>query len=99
MSRADKYLDDSVLDTLENTLRPGSASNPVREYAVQVRNALLYAYDAITNCFLMLDVFGPNAHEHPKFQAYVRELQDKIVQPWIKGRYNADFEPPEDYEP
>jgi hypothetical protein len=60
---------------------------------------LLYAYDAITNCFLMLDVFGPNAHEHPKFQAYVRELQDKIVQPWIKGRYNAAFEPPEDYEP
>jgi len=47
----------------------------------------------------MLDVFGPNAHEHPKFQAYVRELQDKIVQPWIKGRYNAAFEPPEDYEP
>ncbi|WP_249583369.1 hypothetical protein [Pseudomonas viridiflava] len=40
VSRADK--DDSVLDKLENTLRPGSASNPVREYAVQVRNALMF---------------------------------------------------------
>ncbi|WP_226501005.1 site-specific integrase [Pseudomonas sp. MWU16-30322] len=43
VSREDKYLDDAVLDTLEITLRPGSASNPVREYAVQVRNALMFA--------------------------------------------------------
>ncbi|SEM64997.1 Phage integrase family protein [Pseudomonas sp. NFIX51] len=48
VSREEKYLDDSVLDTLENTLRPGSASNPVREYAVQVRNALMFAILRIT---------------------------------------------------
>jgi integrase len=48
VSREDKYLDDSVLDTLEITLRPGSANNPVREYAVQVRNALMFAILRIT---------------------------------------------------
>ncbi|WP_339428435.1 tyrosine-type recombinase/integrase [Pseudomonas sp. RA_105y_Pfl1_P41] len=48
VSREDKYLDDSALDTLEITLRPGSASNPVREYAVQVRNALMFAILRIT---------------------------------------------------
>ncbi|WP_460059395.1 tyrosine-type recombinase/integrase [Pseudomonas sp. S2_A05] len=48
VSREDKYLDDTVLDTLEITLRPGSANNPVREYAVQVRNALMFAILRIT---------------------------------------------------
>ncbi len=48
VSREDKYLDDTVLDTLEITLRPGSANNPVREYAVQVRNALMFTILRIT---------------------------------------------------
>jgi mRNA interferase YafO len=60
---------------------------------------LLYAFDRFTNRYLMLDVFGPNAHEHPQFKAYIRQLQDEIVQPWLVGRYDEAFEPPDDYEP
>lgn len=60
---------------------------------------LLYAHDAVDKRYLMLDVFGPRAHGHPEFAAYVRELQDEIVQPWLVGRYTDAFEPPEDYEP
>ncbi|WDH52769.1 site-specific integrase [Pseudomonas chlororaphis] len=48
VSREDKYLDDSVLDRLEITLRPGADNNPVREYAVQVRNALMFSILRIT---------------------------------------------------
>lgn len=59
---------------------------------------LLYAYDAVESRYLMLDVFGPKAHAHPAFGAYVRHLQETIVQPWLVGRVEA-FEPPEDYEP
>lgn len=48
VSREEKHLDDAVLDTLEAALRPGSDSNPVREYAVQVRNALMFSILRIT---------------------------------------------------
>jgi integrase len=48
ISREDKYLDDSALDRLEITLRPGAENNPVREYAVQVRNALMFSILRIT---------------------------------------------------
>ncbi len=48
ISREDKYLDDSALDSLEITLRPGAENNPVREYAVQVRNALMFSILRIT---------------------------------------------------
>lgn len=59
---------------------------------------LLYATDDVENRFLLLDVFGPNAHVDPEFQAYIRALDDQIVSPWIVGREHF-FEPPEDYEP
>lgn len=48
VSREDKYLDDSALDRLEVALRPGADNNPVREYAVQVRNALMFSILRIT---------------------------------------------------
>ncbi|RZI54576.1 MAG: site-specific integrase, partial [Pseudomonas sp.] len=48
ISREEKHLDDAVLDTLEEALRPGADSNPVREYAVQVRNALMFSILRIT---------------------------------------------------
>ena len=48
VSREEKHLDDAVLDTLEEALRPGSGNNPVREYAVQVRNALMFSILRIT---------------------------------------------------
>lgn len=43
IDRDEKHLDDAVLDELEDVLRPGSEKNPVREYAVQVRNALMFS--------------------------------------------------------
>jgi integrase len=43
VSRDEKYLDDTILDELERVLKPGSANNPVREHAVQVRNALMFS--------------------------------------------------------
>lgn len=46
--REEIYLDDAMLDALEETLRPGSDSNPIREYAVQVRNALMFSILRIT---------------------------------------------------
>lgn len=48
VSREEKHLDDALLDTLEEVLRPGSDSNPVREYAVQVRNALMFSILRVT---------------------------------------------------
>ena len=48
VSRENKYLDDAVLDALEEALKPGSDSNPMREYAVQVRNALMFTILRIT---------------------------------------------------
>lgn len=43
VDREDKHLDDEMLDSLESILRPGSESNPVASYPVQVRNALLFS--------------------------------------------------------
>lgn len=43
IDRDEKHLDDAVLDEMEEVLRPGAEKNPVREYAVQVRNALMFS--------------------------------------------------------
>lgn len=56
---------------------------------------LLYAADDLNSHYLMLDVFGPNAHRAPEFQSYLRTLDHEIVTPWLAGR--SYFEPPEDY--
>lgn len=41
--RDEKHLDDVLLDALEDALKPGSGNNPAHEYAVQVRNALMFS--------------------------------------------------------
>lgn len=46
--RDEKHLDDSVLDSLEKALKPGSENNPAKEYAVQVRNALMFSIMRLT---------------------------------------------------
>lgn len=48
IDRDEKHLDDTVLDALEAALKPGSIKNPVKEYAVQVRNALMFSILRIT---------------------------------------------------
>lgn len=46
--RDEKHLDDSVLDSLEQALKPGAENNPAKEYAVQVRNALMFSILRVT---------------------------------------------------
>ena len=48
IDRDEKHLDDAGLDALEKALRPGSDNNPVHEYAVQVRNALMFSILRVT---------------------------------------------------
>lgn len=38
----ERYLDEAVVEALEQALRPGSKRNPAKEHAVQVRNALMF---------------------------------------------------------
>lgn len=50
-SRADQdeiYLDGALLDKLDDALKPGSELNPVKDYGVQVRNALMIAILRVT---------------------------------------------------
>ncbi|BDH47535.1 integrase [Salmonella enterica subsp. enterica serovar Choleraesuis] len=48
IDRDEKRLDDSDLDALEKALKPGSDNNPAHEYAVQVRNALIFSILRVT---------------------------------------------------
>jgi integrase len=48
IDRDEKRLDDSDLDALEKALKPGSNNNPAHEYAVQVRNALIFSILRVT---------------------------------------------------
>lgn len=48
IDRDEKHLDDADLDALEKALKPGSDNNPVHEYAVQVRNALMFSILRVT---------------------------------------------------
>lgn len=40
--RDERYLDEAVLRKVELALKPGSECNPAKDYAVQVRNALMF---------------------------------------------------------
>lgn len=40
--RSDVHLNDELLDKLEQALKPGSETNPISDYGVQVRNALMF---------------------------------------------------------
>jgi integrase len=42
------YLDEAVVEAVEQALRPGSGHNPVKDYAVQVRNALMFTILRLT---------------------------------------------------
>ncbi|WP_312004973.1 site-specific integrase [Pseudomonas protegens] len=46
--RDEKHLDNVLLDALEDALKPGSGNNPAHEYAVQVRNALMFSILRVT---------------------------------------------------
>lgn len=40
--RSEIHLDDAVLDALEDVIKPGSAANPVADFGLQIRNALMF---------------------------------------------------------
>lgn len=40
--REDKHLEEALLDSLEEVLRPGSPDNPVDDFGLQVRNGLMF---------------------------------------------------------
>lgn len=46
--RSDSHLDDAVLDTVEEILKPGSESNPVADVGLQFRNALMFTILRLT---------------------------------------------------
>lgn len=48
VDRDEKHLDDVLLDALEDALKPGSGNNPTHEYAIQVRNALMFSILRVT---------------------------------------------------
>ncbi|WP_240357257.1 tyrosine-type recombinase/integrase [Pseudomonas hygromyciniae] len=45
---SDSHLDDSVLDMVEEILKPGSESNPVADVGLQFRNALMFTILRLT---------------------------------------------------
>lgn len=46
--RPDVHLDEAVLDALEEIMKPGSSANPVVDFGLQVRNALMFAILRLT---------------------------------------------------
>lgn len=40
--KSEQYLDDAVIDFIAEALKPGSELNPARDYAVQLRNMLMF---------------------------------------------------------
>lgn len=46
--RSDVHLDEAVLDALEEIMKPGSEANPVDNFGLQVRNALMFAILRLT---------------------------------------------------
>lgn len=56
---------------------------------------LLYAYDNAEDRFLLLSVFGPNAHNADHRDSYLRTLKTDIVDPWLTGKLHC-YEPPDE---
>lgn len=48
IGREDKHLDNGILDLLEQVLKPGSDRNPVGDYSLQLRNALIFSILRLT---------------------------------------------------
>lgn len=70
----------------------------IKESEAAHDNWLLYAHDDVENRYLLLSLFGPNAHKDSRFAAYVADLRMDTVEPWLCGEIDC-FEPPEDYDP
>ncbi|MBP0049850.1 type II toxin-antitoxin system YafO family toxin [Marinobacterium sp. AK62] len=47
---------------------------------------LIYAYDDVDQCYLLLTIVGPEAHNQDKWRSYLNGLLISIVEPWIQGR-------------
>jgi mRNA interferase YafO len=56
---------------------------------------LLYAHDVPGNRYLLLAIFGPNAHQDKDRDNYLRTLKVEVVDPWMTGTLTC-YEPPED---
>ena len=56
---------------------------------------LVYAFDEPGCRYLLVDIYGPDAHRRPERDPYLRDLKVKIVDPWLKGILTC-YEPPED---
>lgn len=52
---------------------------------------LLYAYDKIDDNYLLLTILDPDAHNLKRWGSFIRELKDKIIDPWILGK--VKYEP------
>lgn len=55
---------------------------------------LLYAHDEPGNRYLLLAIYGPNAHQEPGRDPFLRNLKTEIVDPWLEGRLECDEPPP-----
>lgn len=54
----------------------------------------IYAYDNENKDFLILDIFGPNAHnDHNRRNTLFSTLHHDIVTPWINGKITYQEEP------
>ena len=47
---------------------------------------LLYAYDDVSDIYLLLTIIGPDAHNNEKWRSYLRHIYIDVVTPWIEGR-------------
>ena len=47
---------------------------------------LIYAYDDVTENYLLLSIIGPNAHSQEQWRSYLTGLYTNFVEPWINGK-------------
>jgi len=86
------------LEVLARWEKIGNSFNrTVKESEADYDRWFLYAKDPNEERYLLLAVFGPNAHKHPELRNYLSTLKTDVVEKWLEGRQY--FEPPEDYEP
>lgn len=46
---------------------------------------LIYAYDDYRDEYLLLTIIGPDAHSRDTWGSFLRNVHNKIVEPWILG--------------
>lgn len=47
---------------------------------------LIYAFDPLSEDYLLLTIMGPDAHSRLAWNSYLRDIQHEIVTPWIQGQ-------------